>query len=157
MTTREITIALILAVSLCVTGCWSFKKDKTEPTAIQLEIIGSPSMNPDLNARPSPVIVRVYQLGAPGAFESAGFDAIFYDEQSTLASDLIKSEEFVIRPGDIQQYRDEPEPEALYLGVVAAFRGIDSAVWKRHIAIPQHKNTRVRVLLEGVNVEILKD
>lgn len=125
-------------------------------TAIQVDIIGTSSLNPDVNSRPSPVVVRVYQLKTPGTFEAADFNSLYHDDTSTLGSDLIKRDEYIIRPGELQQYKSEPSSEARYLGVMAAYRNIDSAGWKRHVIIPQNRISQIKVLLESLNVEIIK-
>lgn len=149
-----------LVLSLCISlllmaGCIK-KKKAEEITAISVDIIATTNLNPDLNSRPSPVVVRVYQLKTPGKFEAADFNSLYHNDTATLGSDLVKRDEYILRPGELQQFKNEPEKDANYLAVVAAFRNIDSAGWKSQIIIPQGKRSEIKVLLEALNVAIIK-
>ncbi len=152
---RNISITLLCAALLLTTGCLK-KKKETVVTAISVDIIATSNLNPDINSRPSPVVVRLYQLKTPGKFEAADFNSLYHNDTATLGSDLVKREEYILRPGELQQYKNEPSDDARFLGVVAAFRNIDSAGWKSQIIIPQDQRSEIKVLLESLNVAIIK-
>jgi len=152
---RRVTIILLCIAMVLSAGCLKKKKEEIV-TAISVDIIATSNLNPDVNSRPSPVVVRLYQLKTPGKFEAADFNSLYNNDAATLGSDLVKREEYILRPGELQQYKNEPSDEARYLGVVAAFRNIDSAGWKSQIIIPQGQRSEIKVLLESLNVAIIK-
>lgn len=152
---RKLSIALLCVALLLTAGCLKKKKESVV-TALSVDILATSNLNPDVNSRPSPVVVRLYQLKTPGKFEAADFNSLYNNDAATLGSDLIKREEYILRPGELQQYKNEPGDEARYLGVVAAFRNIDSAGWKSQVIIPQGQRSEIKVLLESLNVAIIK-
>lgn len=108
-------------------------------------------VNPDANGRPSPVVVRVYQLRADGAFTGADFFALYNDEQKTLGAELITRDEFVLAPSESRTLDVTLSPDARYLGAIAAFRDIRNAQWRAVAPAPRGGITlaveRARVVL----------
>ncbi len=152
---KKIAFIYLCFSLLMMSGCLK-KKNKQEITAISVDIIATSNLNPDVNSRPSPVVVRIYQLKTPGKFETADFNSLYNNDAATLGSDLVKRDEYILRPGELQQYKNQPDDEANFLGVVAAFRNIDSAGWKSQVIIPKGQRTEIKVLLESLNVAIIK-
>ena len=56
--------------------------------------------NPDSAGRPSPVVIRVYQLRTDAAFSKVEFFALFDDDQKVLGQELISRDEFVLAPSE---------------------------------------------------------
>jgi type VI secretion system protein VasD len=116
------------------------------PTALELTVVGAPTLNPNAEGRPSPVVVRIYDLAAVHAFEAADFAALFEHPDNVLQADLLTQEEFVVRPGEIQQHNRNLEAHVQALGVVAAFRDLGQAVW--HLAVPVKPGRRNFILID---------
>jgi type VI secretion system protein VasD len=111
------------------------------PTAVELTVVGGPTLNPNTEGRASPVVVRIYELGAAQAFETADFAALFEHPGETLKTDLLAQEEFMLRPGEIQQHDRNLEARVRVLGFVAAFRDLGQAVWHLAVAVkPGQRN-----------------
>jgi type VI secretion system protein VasD len=104
-------------------------------TAVELTIVGGPALNPNVQGRPSPVVVRIFDLSAATAFESADFTALFDQPGEPLKYDVVAQEELVLRPGDIQQRNRGLQPQVRALGVVAAFRDLEHAVWRATVPV----------------------
>lgn len=118
-----LTAIACFAMSACAGG-------PPKPAKARLSIAANADINPDAEGRPSPVVVRVYQLKDDAAFGSADFFAIFDKEEATLAGSLVGREEFVMSPGDARTVEFPVSREAKFVGIAAAFRDIRNAEWR---------------------------
>ena len=57
------------------------------PPLLRGAINADPSVNPDRGGRPSPIVVRVYELKSVAAFNSADFFSLFDKEQETRSEE----------------------------------------------------------------------
>ena len=122
------------------------------PTKVDASITAVADLNPDGAGRPSPVVVRVYELKTLSVFESADFYSLYEDEGATLGPDLIAREELVIRPGDEIEYYRVTDPLAQYLGVIAAFRDLENARWRSSVKLGNRRRVPVQIKLERTAV-----
>jgi len=131
-----------------------------KPTKAKMTVAAVAEINPDAGGRPSPVVIRVYQLKDDAAFSDADFFAIFDDEAATLGSALLMREEFVLTPGDRRQVELPVSREARFVGVVAAFRDIRNAQWRALAAAPKKgltdlvKKDAIEVTVERARVTL---
>ncbi len=136
MTVRDVVRVRILALAAAVAmaGCASAPP---KPAAVTLTLQASADVNPDSTGRPSPVVVRIYQLKGDAAFSAAEFFALYDDEQKALGSDLIgKSVEATLRPGETNPVPGfTVDPLAGFVGVIAAYRDYRNAQWR--IVVPR--------------------
>src|SRR5262245_11564447 len=86
-------------------------------------------LNPDINGLASLVVVSIYQLKAPYNFNNADYDSLATNSSAILASDLIDKQTAEIRPAENKVIRLELSPSTQYIGIVAAYRTIDTAQW----------------------------
>ena len=116
-----------------------------------MTIAASTDTNPDASGRPSPIVIRVYQLRTDAAFSSAEFFALFDDEQKVLGQELISRDEFMLSPSERRTLNVTVAPDARFVGAVAAFRDIRNAQWRGIVPAPRNGLTvsveRTRVLL----------
>ena len=82
--------ALVLALSACA----SHSAD--ERVATRTSLSASKDVNPDINGRPSPVVVRIFQLHGDGEFQSAEFFSLYTHEKESLGASLIAFQEFEV-------------------------------------------------------------
>jgi len=121
---------LPLACSLALTvGCGG-------PPLLRGAINADPSVNPDRGGRPSPIVVRVYELKSIAAFNSADFFSLFDKEQETLGGELVGREEFQLQPAEKRQYRRQLQPDTKFIGVVGAFRDLEQSRWRQAAPVP---------------------
>ena len=156
--TAGTAIALGLAASL--PGCGLFgppppppPKPPKPPSKLSIKIVAAARLNPDLKARSSPVVVRVYELKSANQFSSADFMSLFEQDKTVLASDIVNREEFVIRPGDTQTIDKLLPPEAQAIGVMAAFRDLNRAQWRALAVLTPAKDNTIVINLEDVTVK----
>jgi type VI secretion system protein VasD len=164
---KKTTLWLIVSLLLMIVGMGCGKKTVSPPpvvapppvpapipTLINVEVIASLKVNPNNINRPSPIVVRLYELKSLTAFNSADFDSLFNNDKALLGDDLVKQEQFTLRPGGQKIYRNEPSEESHYLGAVAAYRNIDRAAWRTSAPLPAHRTTNFTLLLNPLGISI---
>jgi len=103
----------------------------------QMTLSASSDVNPDGSGRPSPVVVRVYQLKTDGAFSAADFFPLFDDDQKALGPELVSRDEFILAPAEQKSVDLTLSGETRYVGAVAAFRDIRNAQWRGLVPAPR--------------------
>lgn len=97
------------------------KPAEPQPTKIEVNISVSDQVNPDINGRASPIVVRLYELKNIGKFEEADFYKLFENHEASLGSDLLASEKFHFKPGETKTLSHAVAPDTKYIAVTAAF------------------------------------
>lgn len=145
---------------LCLGGCGSDpEKEKPEasepkPREIQAEILVSKEVNPDVDGRPSPIVVRLYELKTLGKFEVGDFYKLFDEYEALLGADLVASELFHLQPGDKKTVKHAISPETNYIAVAAAFRDLDQAVWRATKQLEADQFSRIEIMIEPLSLSI---
>lgn len=117
-----------VVLALLLAGC---ARDKLpDPTLVELVLTASPAVNPDRNDRPSPILVRVYELRSAGAFETADFFALLEQDQAVLGAEMVNRWEFQLDPGETTRLDASFQTSSTALGIVAAYRDIEQANWR---------------------------
>lgn len=124
------------------------------PTRVQLTVEASPEANPDPAGRPSPVVVRVYELTGSSSFEEGDFFQLFEQPEATLGSDLRDISDLVIAPGGRETLAKELSPDTRYIGILANFRDIDQAQWREGFVVPANQTTPVTVRVGRLDVSL---
>jgi type VI secretion system protein VasD len=91
-------------------------------TKSAMTLMASADTNPDARGRPSPIVVRVYQLKTDGAFKGADFFALYDDDQKVLGAELISRDEYVLAPSERKTIDVTVSRDARFIGALAAFR-----------------------------------
>ena len=132
------TLYCVAGISLLVLGIVGCKsKPPKPPPPTKAAIIVSADVNPDSAGRPSPIVVRLYQLKEEGAFNSASYFALADKEQATLGPSLDSREEYELKPGETKELVLKIPPEASYLGAVSAYRVLNNSKWKALSPAPE--------------------
>ena len=110
-------------------GCSSMSP-YSNVTKLNLKLTASDQLNPDLNGRPSPIVVRLFELKHPVAFENADFFSLYERAKESLAPDMVATEELELRPGEIIELKLSLEEGSRYVGVLAAYRDLPDTKWR---------------------------
>ena len=97
---------------------------------IDLAVASQLNSNPDHTGRPSPVIVKVYELRSDLAFSQSDFRPLFETPVQVLGADLLAADELVLVPGEARRITYEPVEGTRFLGLLAGFRQMERAKWK---------------------------
>lgn len=145
------------AVAAMLCGCSLFSDKEPAPpvpskTAIELTLVASDQLNPDLTGRPSPVAVRIHQLKESDIFNNGDFFSVYDQGQKTLGTGLVNREDLVIAPGANQLSAFEPKPEVRFIGIVAAFRDIENANWRAIVPVTPQRTNKIVVRIDAKTV-----
>lgn len=151
---QSITLFIFLLTTSVISGCFSKDPPVAPATIINAEVLATEFINPDGEGRPSPIVVRLYELKTLGSFNAAGFFPLYNEEAATLGEDLVYREEFSLMPGGKRLYTRTPTADTQYLAVTAAFRSIDQAIWKGAVPIPVERITNLIIQLDKLSVSI---
>jgi type VI secretion system protein VasD len=125
----------ICLLALTAAACSS--KPPKPPPPTKAAIVVTADVNPDSAGRPSPIVVRLYQLKEEGAFNGASYFALADKEQATLGPSLESREEYELQPGQTKELVLKIPPEARYLGAVAEYRDLNNSKWKALSPAPE--------------------
>lgn len=128
--TRMIPLALMLASGGMLAAC---KAAPPKPQLLKLSFSISTDVNPDDKNRPSPIVLRVYQLKDDAPFKDAEFFALSDKEQATLGPALVSRIEFELNPGEQRTVDYQLSPDAHFVGVAAQYRDYRNAAWRAEI------------------------
>jgi len=132
----NLTLAAGIGIlSLCMAGCGS--KPPKPPPPTKADLVVAADVNPDVGGRPSPIVVRLYQLKEEGAFNSASYFALTDKEQEALGPSLVSREEYELKPGETRELVLKIPPEARYLGAIAGYRDLNNSKWKALSPAPE--------------------
>ena len=156
--------AVVLGLAACaaaLSGCASKPVAPTffapsGPTFVSTAIVGA-NVNPDARKRPSPVVLRVYELRSNALFESADFVSLFEKDQTVLGSELVSREEVILQPNDVKAINKNLSPETKFVAVFAAFRDLERARWRASVQAIQGKKNVFKIRLDDATVQIKRE
>lgn len=143
---RLLSLAFIAAL-LSLAGCAALSP-YSSMTKLDLSLVGSDQLNPDLNGRPSPIVLRLMELKHPVAFENADFFSLYQRPKEALAPDLVTLEELELRPGETRELKVSVQEGSRYVGVLAAYRDLPEANWRYVIAIDAQQRNAANLRLD---------
>jgi type VI secretion system protein VasD len=100
------------------------------------------TVNPDGQGRPSPLVIKIYQLKAKDKFELAEFFPLFDQPEATLGADMLAVEDLMMVPGEVRPFEGEFDPQTRFIGVIASFRNINQAQWRSVVPMPERNVTK---------------
>jgi len=143
------TFAVGTAVALALAaGCASGPK----PTPVTGSIAASARVNPSVSKRPSPLLVRVYELKAVTAFNAADFVSLYQRDQAELGADLVAREEMTLAPGETKPLSKTLAPETRFVGVFAAYRDLEHARWRAVVPITPGQKQQITIQADELAV-----
>jgi type VI secretion system protein VasD len=135
-----------LAALVLIAGCTSLSP-YSQVTKVNLKLTASDQLNPDLNGRPSPIVVRLFELKHPVSFENADFFSLYERPKETLAPDMVANEEMELRPGETVELKLSVGEGSRYVGVLAAYRDLSDTQWRYTLQVAPLSATDVDLAL----------
>ena len=141
-----------LCIAAALAGCASAPKP-TQVTGGSIE--GTAQLNPSVNKRPSPLVLRVYELKNATAFNSADFVALYERDKAELAADIVSREEIILQPGETRPFAPKTlAPEVKFIAVMGAFRDLERSQWRSVAAVLPGQKQRVLIRADGLAVSV---
>jgi type VI secretion system protein VasD len=148
-----------------VTSCGFFKEYVAQPvgkvfdwdTEVEVKFFVKADINPDDNNRPSPLVVRIYELAATETFTQANFRDLFLNDKEVLGGDFIKVHKLKpLVPGvDRNDYFKLKEGTA-FVGLFAEFNQYKDADFRIVIPVDEYLTTRQDVRLTYKSMVLLR-
>lgn len=145
------SIALLALVLM--TGACSSLSPYSKVTKLDLTLTASDQLNPDIDGRPSPIVVRLMELKNPVAFENADFFSLYERGKESLSPDLVASEELELRPGETRQLKLSVNDGSRYVGVLAAYRDLPETRWRYVVMVTPVQHTHADLRLEQSGIQ----
>ena len=142
----------LLALMLLASAC-STLSPYSKMTKLDLSLSASDQLNPDLNGRPSPIVVRLIELKNPVAFENADFFSLYERAKESLSPDLVASEEIELRPGEIRELKLSVNEGSRYVGVLAAYRDLPETRWRYVVTLAPMQRTHIELRLDQNGIQ----
>lgn len=142
------------AALMLLAGC-SALSPYSSLTKLDLTLTASDRLNPDLHGRPSPIVVRLFELRNPVAFETADFFSLYDRARDTLTPDLVVIEELELRPGEIRTLKLSVE-QGRYVGVLAACRNLNETRWRHVLTIDSGERTYFDLTLDQDGISVTR-
>lgn len=120
---------LVVGGLFALSGCGIFKR-KPKDTTIEAQFVAGADINPSLSGQASPVVVRFYVLKDDSIFKQADFQSLYAKDSEVLGSTLVKKSQIVLEPSKTKDIKEKVSPDATAVGVFAAFRAYETAVWR---------------------------
>lgn len=144
-------VAALLALALSGCAMLSFG---TKETSVEGKISAATTLNADVRSRPSPIVMRVYELAARNAFDTADFVSLYERDKETLAADLVSREEIVLQPGESRDWKKKLAPATKFVAVLAAYREIERANWRAVQPVKQAAVNKLSIRAEDLTIRL---
>jgi len=147
---------VVFCICIALTACMSTTENKVD---FSYAISAASDINPDIEGKPSSVVVRVYQLSNKINFENATYDALFESDHNALGTEYITLNEFLVDPNTKNTIDLKISENAKYIGVVVGYRSIDMVTWRTVMEVPEGsfwKSSGLEIKVEKLSVRVIK-
>ncbi|UYZ84362.1 type VI secretion system lipoprotein TssJ [Entomomonas sp. E2T0] len=142
----KLRIISLLLMAVLLSGC-SWMNPYSDVTKVNIRLNGSDYLNPDLRGRPSPVVVRIFELKNAVNFTNADFFSLYNDAKNVLGEDLVAVEEMELTPRQKIHLRYRVAETSQYVGIIAAYRDLSTATWRYVVKTVPKEKLYVNVVL----------
>ncbi|NQZ06111.1 MAG: type VI secretion system lipoprotein TssJ [Algicola sp.] len=116
-------------------GASTFTLFEPDEIKFSFKIISSANQNPDHNGRPSPLVLRVYQLSDETLFKNSDFYDLYDDDIKVLGRSLKHKDEFSIPVGQTSTNNLTIHPQTRFISILGGFQDLDNAKAKLSFTI----------------------
>lgn len=151
------TSLLLIVVTTLLAGCAGVLFPD-RPAKLQLQINSVADLNPDINGRSSPIVLRIYSLKSDDAFNGARFFELYENGADILGGDLLSMQELEISPSESLEVNNfKLDLDTRHVGFLAAYRDLDKAIWRDSIDTPINKKISAEVSLGRLSIAARED
>ncbi|MBI1422015.1 MAG: type VI secretion system lipoprotein TssJ [Gammaproteobacteria bacterium] len=100
-------------------------------TDLDLTFIADKNINPDTDAVPSPLFIRMYELKSDKAFKNADFIDLYERDKEVLGDDMLGKQRLKrLIPGEKREKDFVLDPQTRFVGLFAEFQQYKDATYK---------------------------
>ena len=137
-----------LFVAIILTGC-----EQTSGINTRLNVRTAEYLNPDIQGKASPVVISIYELKTQNTFNQLNYQKLTSNPNDELKNDLIDIHTLEVRPDSQQRITLYINKNTRYLGIIAGYRAINNAQWRKIIAMSNHnRHLSMDITLETNNM-----
>jgi len=125
-------LALVIAL---VTGLAACGGGGPKKEGLTVNIQAAEDVNPDLQGRPSPIVVHLYELKSVETFNSLDYTSLTDPSGAALGADRLNGLQTVVAPGGFSLQELEIDAATSAIGIVAGYRDIDNASWRQAVPV----------------------
>ena len=151
---RGMPLVAFVLFSAALTACAPAPEPEEPETIVNVVFAATPDLNPDVDGRPSPAVVRVFALNSEDAFRTASYFELRDDAEAALGDTFVNERDLLINPGVSLERRIVFPNEARVLGVMVDYQNIETAVWRAFISIRSGEETNLRASVGGEEVRL---
>lgn len=119
---------------------------KREP--LDMQVAATVDVNPDMQGRPSPIILHILELSSTEQFNRLDYMGLTQPSGAALGADLLGKAQVVMQPGQSKPMPMELNPMTTAIGLVAGYRDIDNATWRKLVPVTQGSTKGIVITLE---------
>ncbi|MCH9743916.1 MAG: type VI secretion system lipoprotein TssJ [Gammaproteobacteria bacterium] len=141
----KLLFTIILIFATCVLSACASPQHKILLTTHSAEYL-----NPDINGKPSPLVLTLFELRSSIGFNQSSYQQLQDNCINALGNNLIDKQNIELRPGETKNIKQSITSDTRYIGLMAAYRNIQQAQWQRLVPIDQNKkSTYIEAFLES--------
>jgi len=144
-----------LCLCILLFGCMSTAEKKID---FSYNITASSDINPDIQGRPSSVVVRIFQLTNKLNFENASYDELLGSEYNALGTEFINLDEYLIDPDTKTEIELKISENTTFIGVAVGYRSVDMVTWRTVMSVPEQsfwRDSGLEIKVERLSVRVI--
>lgn len=115
--------------------------EQMEATRLEITVTATDNVNADDKNRAQPIEIRIYELKNSQSFDTSDFFSLHDKDREKLGPDLLRSESFILRPGERRKIERKSDSETTAIGILAGYRDLGRSTWRVTEKLPEPKAT----------------
>ena len=147
---QSVIVSLLTVVMLGLLSACAGGPPPLEP--LDMQISATADVNPDMQGRPSPVILHIMELSSTEQFNRLDYMGLTQPSGAGLGADLLGKKQMILQPGDAKALPMDLNPQTTAIGLVAGYRDIDNAAWRKVIPVTPGGTKGISITLEQTQI-----
>ena len=161
MNTKWLRIVLV-SLTCVLASCTSTSENNVDFTYV---LSASPDINPDIEGKPSSVLVRVFQLSNDINFRNASYDQLMGSHDNALGTEFIAVTEYLVDPDSRREVELKISEHTKFIGVAVGYRSMDMVTWRTVVSMPEANvwtgwsglsNTGLEIKVQKLSVRVIE-
>lgn len=145
-----VSLVLVGCLALLVSACGGAPKKH----GMDVRISATTDVNPNIESRPSPVILHIYELTSIDGFLSLEYSDLTQSEAAKLGGDKLAKSQVILTPGSYKEIALQLDGRTAYIGFVAGYRDIEHSKWRVAQEVKPGKTDWIAVTVEAQQISI---